>query len=249
MYYLYGDESESKGLAVYSIVICPQETLSIFTERICDIKARYQVAHSAKFHCRELFNGSLRRKSAWRHLTERQAYQVALDLTVALGGMGLETTLGIVDTSILGASILPVGNSKTHKMNLKEHIIPFAFQAAIAPLLSDQRYKGRMKLWVDPNSSKIDWFGKSPQAHSLLTAGELDTKELKRKDVLVPENLINKERPLGLEIADLLAYSGARALAKQHRATDYVFDEIIRLISPAKYPFKWVTSSLVNQVP
>lgn len=243
MYHLYGDESRSEGIVVYGIVICPEASVPILNQTIDSVKSRYGVSSSARFHCRELFNGDSRRKTAWKHLTERQAYQAALDLTSSLGGKGLKTTLGIIDTSILGKEILPVGTSKSNFLKHEKQLTPFAFQAAAGPLLMNPEFQGRMKLWVDPDDTNIPWWGKNIKADRTLSIGMLDHIQLKRSNVLLPQNIEDKQRPLGLEAADLLAYSGARALAKQGRKYDYVFEEILRLIGPTQYPWIWENSS------
>jgi hypothetical protein len=243
-YHLYGDESEAKGFVTYGIVICPASAVGALERRILEVKAKYGVTGAARFHCRELFNGTARRKSPWKHLTEKAAHEVALDLTRHLGGIGLRTTLGIVSTELIGKSILPVGNSEEHNIRLKEHLVPTAFLAATGSLVLTEPFAGNLKLWVDPNNSKIDWFGKRRRADGLLSVLNLDVPDNDPASRLVPENLQTKERPVGLEIADLLAYSGARALARERRASDQVFETIISMISPVQNAFEWYKPSL-----
>lgn len=245
MFHVYGDESTSKGLAIYAAVICPEDSVFNIDETLFKLKMQYGVDPSNRLHCRVLFHKDGRRKSAWKHLSELQVHQMALDLTCALGGKGLSTTIGIVDSSILGRTVPPVGDIEEFKLSDVKQLIPFAFQGAVGPLLFDPVYRNRLKLWVDPDSSLVRWWGKRRQATRLLSTGELVSPGMTIIDKIQAEPFEEKDRPKGLEIADLLAYSSARSLAKQGRKYDYVFDEIVRLIGPTRYPFKWDGASLV----
>lgn len=245
MFYVYGDESVSRSLVIYAVVICPEDSISIVEETLFSLKAQYGVDPSNRFHCRELFHKDSRRKSAYKNLSEPQVHQMALDLTCVLGGKGLKTTIGIVDSSIIGRAILPVGDTEEFKLSDVKQLIPFAFQGAIGPLLFNPVYRNRLKLWVDPDSSLVRWWGKRRQAARLLSTGELISPRMPIIDKLQPEPFEENSRPKGLEIADLVAYSSARSLAKQGKKYDYVFDEILRLIGPARYPLKWDESSFV----
>jgi hypothetical protein len=54
--------------------------------------------------------------------------------------------------------------------------------------------------------------------------------------VITPENLTSKEKPLLLDLADLLAYSSSRVLNNTSKVTkyksDYSIDEIYKTMNP-----------------
>lgn len=165
---------------------------------------------------------------------------MALDLTVALGGNGLRTTVGYVSLDNLGKVIPATGTLQPFEFDDKKQFVPFAFHAAVAPLLVDPQFRERMKLWVDPDGSMIRWWGSNRQVGRLLYVREKAFPLLDTVKQLIPENLVSKEKPQMLEIADLLSYSAARALAKQGKAYDHVFEQIFRLTGAVQYPFQWV---------
>jgi len=241
MFCVYGDESIVKGIVAYGLVIAPESQLEALEGIIRDVKGNYGVPPNVEFHCKETFHPDSRKKSGWSHLNQNQCYQFALDLTVSLGGKGLMTTVGHLSTNDLGKTLPPIGSLKPFVLEDSKQLVPFAFLAAAGPLHLDPKFKGKMKLWIDPDSSMVKWWGRSRQAQRLLSVGELDSELLKRADELAPENLQTREKPTMLEIADLLSYSSARALAKQGKKFDYVFEEIFRLIGPVTYPLKWLS--------
>jgi len=240
MYYVYGDESIVDDTVVYGVVIAPQTQVEEIETIIKEVKLSYRASPTVRFHCRQIFHHDTRRKSAWSHLSEIQCHQMATDLTVGLGGKGLLTTIGHL-TSREARKVLPsVGQHHEVEIENIKQLVPFAFVAAIGPVALDPKFKKQIKLWVDPDSSMVKWWGGNRQAQRLLSIGEMNFELLKRVDEVVPQNLQTKETPTLLEIADLLSYSSARALAKRGKPYDYVFEDILRLIAPVQYPIKWM---------
>lgn len=240
MYYVYGDESIVDDTVVYGVVIAPQSQEEEIETIIRGVKINYGASPTARFHCRQLFHHDSRRKSVWSHLSEIQCHQMAVDLTVALGGKGLMTIIGHLDGREAKKVLPSVGPHQALEIQNIKQLVPFAFLAAIAQLSLDPKFKNQIKLWVDPDSSMVKWWGGNRQAQRLLSVGEMNFELLKRVNEVLPQNLQTKEKPTLLEVADLLSYSSARVLAKRGKPYDHVFEEIVRLIAPVRHPFKWM---------
>lgn len=238
LFHVYGDESTSDSIVTYALIICPAQAADTIRETLALVKKRYDVNPSARFHCREIYNRQGRARSPWKHLNDEQAHQFAIDLTTSLGGKGLKTIVGSVDRGLIGKKMPSVGSLEGFVISDVKQLVPFAFTAASAQLSMDPEYRSKMKLWVDPDGTLVKWWGTRKQAGRLLSVGELDHDSLSRVNELVPENLHKDEKPHGLEIADLLAYSSARALSKSERQYDFVFKEIFRLIAPVHHPIE-----------
>ena len=241
MYYVYGDESVAGDFVVYGIVALPEDKVQEIEDVLRAMKSQYHVHPDAKWHCRQIFNPQGRKQTPWSHLSDSECYQMAVDLTTALGqGQILKTVVGYLSTNALGKAIPAIGDIPSFTLEEKKQLIPFAFQAAIAQFSLDPQYKNNMKLWTDPDGTMIKWGGGNRQAGRLLSVREISLPLADTSFTITPENVKSKERPRLLEVADLMTYSCARALAKQERVYDDVFETLVGMMRPVQHEFKWI---------
>lgn len=241
MYHVYGDESVAGDFVVYGIVASPEDKVQEVENVLRAIKSQYRVQPDAKWHCRQIFNPQGRKHTPWSHLGDSECYQMAVDLTIALGrSQFLKTVVGYVSTNALGKAIPAIGAVASFTLEEKKQLIPFAFQAALAQFSLDPEYRNNMKLWTDPDGTMIKWGGGNRQAGRLLTIREVSMPLADTIFTITPENVQSKERPRLLEVADLMTYSSARTLAKQKRAYDDVFETLAGMMRPVQHEFKWI---------
>jgi len=251
MFHIYGDESIAGDNVVYGVVIVPVEILEIAEETLAKVKVSFKASHSASFHCREVFHPDARKKSEWSHLTDKEAFDLALKITRSLGGIGLGTIVGHVNRKDCVYDFPGVGERPSMVIQDAKQLIPYAYYAALSQLTFDAKYAGLCKIWIDPDSSLIRWHGSDRQVGRLLKINKVDINFGTLTPNLIPENLESKEKPVLLELADLLAYCSCRVLANsgkfKNRYSDRVIEEIYKSMSPVVHTFKQIDPSKTKE--
>ncbi len=241
-FHIYGDESITGDTVVYALVIVPVEVLEFAEDTLAKVKESFKASRSARFHCREIFHTDARRKSEWSHLTNKQALDLAIKITASLAGIGIGTIVGHVDSKDFKDEISGAGELPHMPLQDLKQLIPFAYQAATAPLCFDVNYVNLCKFWADPDSSLIQWYGSRKQASRLLKTNIVDINAKTITAMLIPENLHTKVKPVLLELADLLAYCSCRVLSNsgifKNRESDRVLEAIYKSMSPAVHRFR-----------
>jgi len=160
-----------------------------------------------------------------------------LTITNNLSGKGLATRIGHVNRKDINHEFPGLRGRKSMAINDAKELIPFAYQGAAAQLISNDKYNNRCRLWVEPNSDLVRWFGSRRQVERLLKTNWIDFYTESIVTAIMPENLDSKERPVLLELADLLAYCSARVLEnihkKRERHSDRVMEAIYRSMNPS----------------
>lgn len=235
-FHVYGDESIIGNHIVYGLVIVPVETIELAEATLGDVKEKFKSTRFARFHCREIFHKHARRKTDWAHLSDKQAFDLALAITDSLAGKGLMTAVGYIVKTDNMPDIGGVGGLPPIVIQHPKQLIPFAYHAAIGPLHFDATYVKHCKLCIDPNKDVVDWGGVGRQVGRLLKINKVDVEARTVGDAMIPENLESKCVPVLLELADLLAYCSCRVLANSKtmktRYSDRVVEAIYKSMSP-----------------
>ncbi len=231
--HVFGDESQSNNLVTYGLVaLAPSDTAAAWQDVECCLRA-HGGTREAQLHCRELFHPHPRAKSGWAHLDEEGAYRLALDVARSASARA-RFLVGVVDRSQLPKRLPSDHRMGPMRLGVKQ-LSSFAFTAAAEHLDGDPGFEA-VRLWVDPDRTKIDWAGRRRRADRGyrmygLAATQADAP------LLAPEPL-GGEKPALLQIADLLAYSSARALSQQLDRGKPWFEAIHRALSPSVQEFK-----------
>ncbi len=236
MFHIYGDESIVGDNIVYGLVIVPVEKLELAEATLGNIKEKFGSSRSARFHCREVFHKDARRKTEWSHLSDNKALDLALAITSGLAGMGIGTRVGHVVRETMAHGIPGVGGLQSMTIQHPKQLIPFAYQAAIGQLNFDGQYANYCKLWIEPNSDVVSWFGSGRQVERLLKTNIVNIEAKTIENVMIPENLESKYRPMLLELADLLAYCSCRVLANSNTSKNRYSDRVIKAIYESMSP-------------
>ena len=240
-FHIYGDESITGDTVVYALVIVPVDVLEFAEETLAKLKESFKASRSARFHCREIFHTDARRKSEWSHLTNKQALDLAIEITASLSGIGICTIVGH-DGKDFKDGFLGVGERPPMPLQDLKQLIPFVYQGATALLSFDANYVNLCKLWADPDSSLIQWHGSRKQAGRLLKSNIVDINAKAITAMFIPENLHTKEKPVLLELADLLAYCSCRVLSNstkfKNSERDCVIEAIYKSMNPRVNRFR-----------
>lgn len=250
-FHIYGDESINGDHIVYGLVIVPVEIIELAENTLGNVKEKFKSSRLARFHCREVFHKEARRKTGWAHLSDKQAFDLALAITTSLAGKGLMTAVGHVVKAANMPDIPGVGGLPPTLIQHPKQLIPFAYQAAIGPLNFDTKYAKQCKLWIDPNKDVVIWHGMGRQVGRLLKTNIVDVGDKTIENVMIPENLESKCVPTLLELADLLAYCSCRVLAnskiRKTRYSDRVVEAIYKSMNPEVRRFNLVDPSQTKE--
>lgn len=107
------------------------------------------------------------------------------------------------------------------------------FQGVSLPLF-ERLGAANVRLWVDPDRTKIPWFGRRVQAHRNYRSKGPDTKA-----VLEPQSLAEQDKPLLLEIADVFAYVAAHALSSTDYRLRRRYEELYYICRPELRVLTW----------
>jgi hypothetical protein len=236
-YHVFGDES-IRGDNVFCGLVCiPVTSLQVVEDTLGNIKEEFGATRGTRFHCREIFHKDARRKSAWSHLSDKAALDIALTVASRLAGLGIRTCVGRVQRPPLGQAIEGVGGIAGMIIKDSKQMIPFAYLGAAAPLMWDPEFSGRCKLWIEPSGDFIAWFGGQKRSlERLIECNYLDEHTAEVLQRLVPENIVSRERPPLLELADLLTYSSSRAISDAAQGKKRLSDQAIFSIYKSMNP-------------
>lgn len=233
LFEVYGDESVSNNAVVYAVIVVPVDVLKNAEQVVAKIKERFGASPCTELHCSKLFNHEARKRSPWAHLSSDQAYALAEDFATALARLRLGFRIGFVDKSQAPKELPEEGPFKAMRLDSK-HLIGFAFQGAVGPL--DERPGfDKIRLWVDPDQTRIPWFGKrrrSDRNYQMYS----DISGLPEPRFIKPEPIVG-QKPIMLQSADLLAYVSSHALSREARRDKQRFIALYNTLRPKKMNF------------
>lgn len=212
--------------AVFSFVGFERAQIGRARDILARVKASFGVPAEARLHCRELFSGHARQKTAWRVLSPKQPVEVCRNLSTELLQLRPLWSYGYVDLHTVADAPKPLVMKGEFQTSGTRYSMPFgvdqahrfAYLAAGWPFR--QRFAGSVRYWVDQNTTRIHWLnGTRGQAHNLNPIPPCSAD--------VPDEL----RPL-LEVADLFCYAAARCVSADKRFGQSTFAAMHRRYGP-----------------
>lgn len=235
-YHVFGDESIAGNIIVYALVIAPVKYIEQVEFALSKTKEEFGGSNSSRIHCKELLHQDARKYTEWAHLSNEKAWELVLSVKDNLANLGLLTRVGYVEKSDLLPYIHGVRNIGEMNLTHEKQLIPFAFYSAVGQVAMDPEYAGLCKLWIDPNKDMINWFNANAQVGRLLHLNHIDLNKRSIDTVMTPENLISKEKPILLDLADILAYTSSRVLNSSSKVVKYKSDRSAELIYKTMNP-------------
>lgn len=195
---------------------------------LADVKKQFDVPNSARLHCRELFSGAQRAKTAWNTLDQKDTAEFCRKLSSDLLFLTPIWSYGYVDlldhqklpspNLISGKFSSDIGREFSMRFGIKEGQ-RFAYSAAEIAIV--QRFIKSVRFWVDQDRSKVHWFFSKKQAHNIHSGLGAPAQ------IALPEDYV----PM-LEIADLFAYTASRHLSGSQQFGQHVFRTIHKQFCP-----------------
>lgn len=220
----FGDESNCGSIVVFGFVGFSPDILDKALDALNEIKKQFKGNEEAEIHCRSLFAGDNRAKSKWSHLVHNQPQFLCLEIARAMRALGVKSILCKTDKTGLPSRIdltfensIPKPTKAGHELGDKQ-LQQYLYTCIVSHITFSGKL-GKVKIWVDPDTTKIDWFNGKKQAKNLL-------------DLVKPTGFDpGKYKPL-LEIADIFVYAAARYHANDRRKGWMIFKMIYNCFSP-----------------
>ncbi len=229
--FLYGDESHSNEIITYSFLIIPSQKAKAVEHAISETKNRHNLNSDTKLHCRELFNAHARKKTELAKFTEEEILNILRDLMTASFSAGARAWVGYLNTRGAPDQLLfeSIDKAKPEAWSVRDLKIQmlFCYQAASATLTHIVPPKN-IKAYVDGDKTKILYLdNKRRQLDTLRSFFPVEHSNEK----ISPEPL-HGQKPLILDLADVLAYAAARGLTDTVLKNKHHFISIVNSIDP-----------------
>ena len=236
-YVAFGDGSSNVAGSFYGLVLIPESSIADLELKIQAVKTSYGGQNDHTVHCRELFNEHARAKSCWSHLSYEDVISLCGSIMEAVAGFDPKYLIAHIPKSHYPKRFRLKGKGGhpdlVHDVDEKwlqlwaffrlgglldpcERIVPD--DPKIIPRPKNRPYWNmlirrsdpgmRVKIiYLDREETKIRWLSKSLQWISV--AKELVVENQDGESYLPIEHA-SSNKPLLLDIADILTYSLAR---------------------------------------
>ena len=232
---IFADDSCIGDAVVYSFAAFNVADIDRLLDVISRVKKNYGGSHSTPVHCRSLFAPDARAKTEWKHLKHEQPYFLCRDLARAVKGVGMGGTIAYIDKKAAPEKMHLVFHDGSDAPTERGHplfekqLLTFAYQAG-AVAMQQTFPQQPFRIWVRPDTTKIEWMNQKRQVKQLHAFVKPETGDA------------GKLNPL-LDIADLVAYSAARHLNTKKRThrllVKWIFDAFSLNISTFKFRPEW----------
>lgn len=206
---VFGDESSSSEIAGYGLIAFLETDLPAIARLVAAVKVTLKATSDEPLHCKVLFHGDRRRKSAFAGAS-RSDVEIACQNLIA-GIAGITATFYFGRVSRAGApKVMHVPLNSEEEPNVVsyerlklelEHLQWFAYGAAATRACHTLKYPAT-RVIADENKSVIQWFNERSQASRLLDRLWMDATLPGWPKVSLASDT---EHP-GLQVADVLTY-------------------------------------------
>ena len=194
----YGDESVKGRWASYALVAVDDEQIRNMEDAIRQASRDMGYGDSG-FHCSVYMNEHRRRKLGVDK-TVTDVVKDFVDLSALMAPHIKASIVGWVKFTDPPQQMDVFGDGKIIAFTDKI-CCGMAFKAAATKLLETENCSG-LKIFPDKDTTKIEWFGSRSQAWRKLA--------FFREDERVNVNDYGEQQPVGIQVADLLAYAGSQ---------------------------------------
>jgi hypothetical protein len=238
---VFGDESTFQEVVVYAVAVFHEADTQDATDLLAALKRQVGLADDTPIHCRVLFSEHGRAKSGWAKWSEERVFEFLDQVVIALRRCRVMCRVAAVNRTEY-PSVHPAGAGFKRGIMEPKQLAGLLFHGATAPIV-DSIGSDAISLYVDPDKTKIDWFGGKKQADR--NYAHTDTAGGR---VLAPTRFESTERPALLEIADLLAYSAAHALSNAAQKRRRGFESLYAKLRPELSVLTWAPGPPVHSV-
>jgi hypothetical protein len=234
-YYGYGDESITDEFIAFGTAIFAIDRIPEAEAIIAQAKSSIGLDQSERLHARVMFHAPARRNTAWEDIHPNDIASMVVRLLEELKKIGERPLIFVSPTSRI---VFPgFDNQKSSETRLEDKgVAALGFQGIQVNLVQRYGYGG-IKIWVDPDKSKIPWLGGRHSQANSTRSGFVDLGPDIEPPRVTPESS-DCPNPKLLEVADLYAYVTAQAYSKKGGEKVRRFQELFKLIYPEQVFFE-----------
>ena len=227
----YADESITAYVVVCAAAIFPVAKVVTAEAALVSLKTGLGIPSTTSLHCRVIFNSNARRGTPWEAIEPKAINSSIESLCRDLRSIGLRPIAFVTPRLSIFMPGPPGAESEGTSLDEKGQAAP-GFQA-ISLHLTNLHGVGAVKLWIDPDKTKIPWLNSKTQAN-LTRSGFMELgpgNQPPRSEPLIG----GVSKPPLLEIADLYAYVSARAISAKSGWKDSWFQKVYSIINPERH--------------
>ncbi len=239
----YGDESAGTGFVAYGTLLLPTESREAVETQIAKLKIEYGASAADYLHCRVLFSGDARRKSAWSNLALNDVFDLYSELVTIVKPALTRIIVTIANKAELpdkipGGQWEPADSSFVGPMNWSsgwpfrdKQIASFCAQGTMIPI---SKWPGleAVTFWPDPDSSVVEFAG-GRRKFSRMISGFIDHGTGREPDK-IEVSYQSSGKPALLQAADLVAYVAQRSAGAKFSPLELKFKALDKLIGAEK---------------
>jgi hypothetical protein len=227
------DDSITDEGIVCAAAVFPLERLQDAESALRTAKVRIGVPVDAQLHCRILFAGDARRGTPWENVEPDDIYEMAQHLCDALRPIGLQPVVCLIDRTLIQPRFPAPGFQAA--MPSEKESASLAYCAVANHLVFDKPGI-QVRIWIDPDSTRIPWGLKKSRADRTRTSFWIDLG-VGQEPLRVEPQIADRPKPLLLEVADLYAYITVQAHSDRGGKRVERFKKLYDIIKPQKFRF------------
>ena len=222
------DDSITKEGIVCAAAVFPLERLQDAESALQMAKVRVGVSVDTQLHCRILFAGDARRGTPWENVEPDKIYEMAHDLCDALRPIGLQPVVCLIDRALIQPRF-PSPDLPASMPSEKESA-SLAYWAVANHLVLGQPGT-QVRIWIDPDSTRIPWGIRRSRADKARTNFWIDLGA-GQDPLRVELQIADRPKPPLLEVADLYAYITIQAHSGRGGQRIERFKKLYDIIKP-----------------
>ena len=205
----FGDESIDSEIVAYAAAVFSADRTADAEAILANAKKTVGLSPEVPLHCRELFSGDARKRTPWANIKASDIYAMVEDVCQKLKGIQHQPVVSVIESRRVPAQ--PVAPDLPNRPLVGKGVATMAYQAVATALILRFGESG-IRLWIDPDTTKIPW-GKERKQVNTTRSFYLDLKPGNEPSQLNPE-IDDSPKPRLLEVADIYAYVARRAFSK-----------------------------------
>lgn len=227
MIHAFGDESIGGGFACYALAIFEEDRVSTAEGLLAAAKRTVGVPEDATLHCRVIFKGDARRGTVWDR-PAAELYSMLGKLCGDLQSVQRRPIVVAIDHRKMPA--MPTAPDHPNRPMTDKGAAVMAYQA-VASILIREAGQENVRIWADPDRTRIPWGLESRQIDSTRSF-YVDFKPGEIATSFEPTQVAGGNKPRLLEIADLYAYVTGRVASGSGGSARQWFTETYAVIAP-----------------
>lgn len=229
------DDSITEEGIVCAAAVFPLERLQDAESALRTAKARVGVPVDAELHCRILFAGDARRGTLWENVEPDDIYAMAQHLCESLRPIGLQPVVCLIDRALIQSRFPAPGFPATMPSDKESASLAYC---AVANHLVLDKPGTQVRIWIDPDSTRIPWGIKKSRADKTRTSFWIDLGT-GQDPLRVEPQIADRPKPPLLEMADLYAYITVQAHSGRGGKRVERFKKLYDIIKPQKFRFRF----------